>query len=122
MDMARRRSTKLGAEITEDLKELCETMERAEPVQNKFTVRTVELNLEPQEYEAEDVKVIRDSLNVSQAVFAKILATSVECVEGWEQGIRRIPPMACRLLDLIKSNKDHWVRVLNESKRESAHA
>lgn len=108
---------RLGAEIIEGLTDLCETMEKGEPVESKFTVRTVELNLVPREYDPQDVRDIRNSLNVSQAVFAQILATSVECVESWEQGIRKVPPMARRLLDLINGHRDHWVKVLKESKR-----
>jgi len=114
--MAGTRRKSIGAEIVEGLTELCETLEKKEPVEKKFTVRTVQLNLEPKAYEPEDVRKIRESLQVSQAVFAKILATSVECVENWEQGLRKVPPMACRLLDLVSNHKEHWVKVLKEAK------
>lgn len=112
----------IGSEIVAGLTELCETVERGESLDAKFTVRTVELNLEPTAYEAEDVREIRRSLNVSQAVFAQILGTSVETVEGWEQGTRNISSMGCRLLELISRNRDHWIRVLRESKRATASA
>lgn len=120
--MARKTRKRLGAEIIEGLSELCDAVEKGERLDAKFTVRTVLLNLEPMKYEAEDVREIRRSLNVSQAVFAQILAASVECVESWEQGLRKPPPMACRLLDLIKEHSDHWVKVVKESKRKTVSA
>lgn len=109
----------VGAEIIEGLSELCEIAESNTPIERKLTVRTVELDLEPQDYQPDDVRMIRDSLNVSQSLFAKILAVSVESVESWEQGVRKPPPMACRLLDLIYRNREHWIKVLRESTRES---
>lgn len=78
-------------------------------------MKTVELNLQPHEYEADDVRQVRRSLNVSQAVFAQILAASIETVESWEQGQRKPSPMACRLLDLIQRHRGHWVKVLYDS-------
>lgn len=107
----------LGEEIVEGLTDLCEAMETGHPIEEKFTVRTVALDLEPQEYEADDVKLVRRSLNVSQGVFAQILATSVECVENWEQGLQKPPPMACRLLDLVNRHRDHWIKVLSDARQ-----
>lgn len=112
---SKKKEKSLGAEIVDGLTDLCETMESGQPVEGKFTVRTVVLDLKPQEYEADDVKHIRRSLNVSQAVFAQILAVSVECVENWEQGIQKPPPMACRLLDLVHRHRDHWIKVLEDA-------
>jgi len=117
-----RKNKSLGAEIIEDLTELCETVESGQPIETKYTVRTVELNLEPREYEPQDIRNIRRSLEVSQAVFAKILAVSVDSVESWEQGVRTPPPMACRLLDLVSRHRDHWIKVLEESKKETTSA
>jgi len=112
----------LGEEIIEDLTEFRETLKSGQPIEKKYTVRTVELDLEPRAYEPEDIRNIRRDLEVSQAVFAKILATSVESVESWEQGVRTPPPMACRLLDLVHRHRDHWIKVLEESKRGPAPA
>jgi putative transcriptional regulator len=113
----RTRKRNIGKEIVSDLTELCETLESGVPIESKFTVRDVELELKPKEYDADDIRNIRHSLRVSQAVFAQILAASVECVESWEQGKRKPPPMACRLLDLISRHKDHWISVLNDARK-----
>ena len=112
----------LGQEIIKDLTELCETLEEGGRVQDKFTVRTVELNLQPQEYDAAAVRRTRQSLNASQAVFAAILGASAETVRSWEQGVRNVPRMACRLLDLINEHRDHWVKILDESRAEHSSA
>ncbi len=116
--MKKKGSKTFGGEIVEDIKALCDTVERGECLDPKYTVRTVELDLEPLKYESDDVRRVRASLNVSQAVFAKILGTSVECVESWEQGIRKAPPMACRLLDLVSRHRDHWIKVLNGASKK----
>ena len=113
----KKKDDSLGAEIVEGLTDLCEHMESGRPVEEKFTVRTVALDLKPQEYEADDVKLVRRSLNVSQGVFAQILATSVECIENWEQGLQKPPPMACRLLDLVNRHRDHWIKVLSDARQ-----
>lgn len=115
-----RKKRRLGAEIVQGLTELCDVVAQGECLDAKFTVRTVELKLEPTLYDAHDVREIRRSLNVSQAVFAEILATSVECVESWEQGLRTPPPMARRLLDLVSQHRDHWIKVLNDSRKGRA--
>lgn len=112
----------LGSEIAEGLGQLCDAIEAGDQIERKFTVNKVTLELEPEEYGPEEVKAIRADLNVSQAVFAQILAASVQCVQSWEQGVSAPPRMACRLLDLVKRNRDHWVRVLNESSAETSTA
>lgn len=114
----RRKASRIGTEIVAGLAEFRESVERGERVDTKFTVRTVELKLTPAELGAKDVREIRRSLQVSQAVFARILGTSVQCVESWEQGVRKPPPMACRLLELVRDHRDHWLNVLAKARRE----
>jgi DNA-binding transcriptional regulator YiaG len=120
--MARRKKKTLGAEIAAGLSDLCDAIDRGESVRKKFTVKTVELNLEPAKFDALDVREVRGLLNVSQAIFAKILGTSVECVENWEQGLRTPPAMACRLLELIRDHREHWSNVVRQSQKEAATA
>lgn len=50
---------------------------------------------------AEVVK-IRESLNFSQAVFAKYLNVSVRTVQSWEQGIGKPSGASLKLLSMIK--------------------
>lgn len=69
----------------------------------KLTVRTVEI-ADPGRYGAREVKALRDSLGVSQAVFARLVAVSPELVGHWEYGIRKPSPVVCRLFDRIKED------------------
>lgn len=107
----------LGEELIEGLSELSDTIDAGLPLSAKFTVRTVDLKLKPRQYDALAVKETRESLQVSQAIFAQILAVSPECIEKWEQGRGEPQPWACRLMDLVNDNRDHWTKVLIKSLR-----
>ncbi len=60
------------------------------------------LCLEPvREYDAEKVRALRDRLQLSQAVLAAVLNTSVSTVRKWEVGDKRPSGPSQRLLDII---------------------
>ncbi len=120
MSNKKKEAQTLGEELVDGLRELSETVATGKPLSAKFTVRTVNLKLEPRQYDALAVKETREELQVSQAVFAEILAVSPDCVEKWEQGRGEPSPMACRLLDLINEHRDHWTDVLMKSVRPNA--
>ena len=48
------------------------------------------------------IKEIRDTLNLSQAVFAKLLNVSPSSIRQWEQGKRKPTGVTRGLLDLLK--------------------
>lgn len=81
----------------------------------RFTIRNVELDLQPQEYGPESVVFVRQKLGVSQAVLARILGTSLATVQAWEQGKREPSKMASRFLDEIAHNPEHWRERLREA-------
>jgi DNA-binding transcriptional regulator YiaG len=54
------------------------------------------------EVSAEDVRAIRESSGVSQAVLALYLGTSTAAVTQWEQGLRTPVGATATLLSLIK--------------------
>ncbi len=110
----------LGEEIVGGLRELSEAVDSGKPLSAKFTVRTVYLNLEPRQYDSLAVRETRESLRVSQAIFAEILAVSPESIEKWEQGRGEPSPIARRLLDLINEHRDHWTDVLIKSVKPNA--
>ncbi len=70
-------------------------------------------------YNAEGVKQIRQSLNMTQAVFAGMMGVSQKTVEAWESG-RNVPMgPASRFLDLLMENKknvDYFI--INRSMQE----
>jgi putative transcriptional regulator len=50
----------------------------------------------------EDIRKIRETSHVSQAVFAALLNTSVSTVQKWEIGQKRPTGAALKLLHLVK--------------------
>ena len=78
---------------------------------NKTTMREYDaLCLEqPPEFDAEDIKRIREHAHVSQPVFARYLNTSASTVQKWEAGQKRPSGMALKLLSVIEK---HGLEVL----------
>ena len=114
----RNRKVSLGDKIVAGLTEFRDALVTGQPIEKRFTVRTVELDLKPRRYDAESVRMTRLGLKVSQAVFARIVGASVDTIEAWEQGQREPTPMACRLLDEINRNREYWLDVLRKSVKE----
>lgn len=52
--------------------------------------------------EPEEIRAIRESSRVSQAVFARLLNTSVSTVQKWEVGQKRPAGTALKLLRLVQ--------------------
>lgn len=103
------------------LSQLKDALERDEPLPKQLTVRSIELNLEPHEYDGEDIRDLRNRLQVSQVVFAELMCASVHTLRSWEQNKRPAPKLARRLFDEIQSNPSRWVDWIHqmvESRRE----
>src|SRR5690242_17830484 len=79
------RTTAKGREIVASLNEAVEVQRAGLPVKSRFTVRTVEVPDEPAQYDARAVRSTRDSIGVSQTVFAHLLGISPTLVRAWEQ-------------------------------------
>lgn len=114
MDMAGKKNkgvreeTTFGDEVLHGLNDFAESIKNGEPI----TVRDVSLKMEPGDYDAEDVKVTRQKLGVSQAVFARLLAVNVKTVQAWEQGGQPPSGIARRLLDEINQEPNRWIAKL----------
>jgi len=52
-------------------------------------LRVTELPPPPKPLRPSQIRAIRQSFNVSQAVFARIINVSPNAVDSWEQGVRR---------------------------------
>lgn len=59
-------------------------------------------------FEITDVKSIRDSLQVSQAEFAKALGTSVDTIKSWESRRRNPTGLAAKVLATIQDNPSFY--------------
>lgn len=78
---------------------------------NKTTMREYDgLCLEQApEFDAKDIKRIREHAHVSQPVFARYLNTSASTVQKWETGQKRPSGMALKLLRVVEK---HGLEVL----------
>ena len=71
------------------LKRFAEALETTDSIPERFTCRTIRLNLEPTPYSPERVKAARGTLRASQAIFAHFLVLLQSAVRGWEQAQNR---------------------------------
>jgi putative transcriptional regulator len=97
------------------LKKFVTALKSGQPITEKFTCRTVVVDLKPKRYTGNDVKATRELLNASQGVFAQFLGVSVKTLRAWEQGVNRPNGMACRFLDEIARNPDYMRGRLRQS-------
>lgn len=70
----------------------------------RLTLRELDLRAVPrvEPLAPAEIKRIRESTHVSQAVFARLLNTSVSTVQKWEVGQKRPAGTALKLLHLVQ--------------------
>jgi len=91
----------LFAEITEGLDAL------AAARKGKKTLRTTELDLKPAVIvSADELRAIREKLNLSRPVFASYLRTNPRTLENWEQGRAKPNAQAALLIQLVSRYPD----------------
>ena len=89
----------LIAEACAGIDELLAAAEAGESLEGLCTIRTRKLELKPREYGPEEVRAVRRKLRASQALLARFMGVNTQTVSYWEQGRRKVPPMARRYLD-----------------------
>jgi len=104
----------VGSKIVNRLQSFVEAAESGEGLQQRFTCRTIQLQLEPQKYSPELVKSTREILGASQAIFAQFLGVSTSAVQDWEQGHKPPKGSACRMMDEIRRDPGYWLTRLRE--------
>jgi DNA-binding transcriptional regulator YiaG len=72
----------------------------------KLDLRSVELPTRPKAMKPADIRAVRESLNASQSLFARLLNVSSNAVESWEQGIREPRQATLKLLHIARKNPD----------------
>ena len=112
--MAKRepKSTKAGRRIIAALTELADSLKRGEPIDARYTIHTVTLPDEPSVYGPADVRALRDGLDASQAVFARLLGVSAKLVQAWERGDRQPAGPVRRLMYDMVADPAKWKRFL----------
>lgn len=104
-----------GPELIRGLRGLRDALRDGESLPDRFTMRNVELELEPREYSPEDVVALRERFRASQGVFAKLLGVSIKTLQAWEQGGNPPTPMARRLLETIDQYPRPWEKLLRQA-------
>ncbi len=105
----------VAGRIVSRLTAFTKALESDVAVSEKFTVRTIRLNLKPTAYNPAAVRKTRDLLKLSQPLFAKFLGVSVQTVRAWEQGDNIPSVMAARFLDEINRDPAYWQRRLQSA-------
>lgn len=65
-------------------------------------LRKVEIPPRPKLLKPAEIRSLRESLNASQALFARLLNVSSNAVESWEQGIRQPREATLKLLHIAR--------------------
>src|SRR5271167_2876952 len=74
------------------------------PAKAGLDLRKAELPGRPKPMKPADIRALRESLNASQALLARLLNVSSNAVESWEQGIRAPRQATLKLLHIAKKN------------------
>lgn len=101
----KRKPTKKPSPMFDDLKNSLSdalSYERGE----KTSLRVSELPPPPKPLSARQIRAIRQSFNVSQAVFARLINVSLNAVESWEQGVRRPREATLKLLTIAHKHPE----------------
>ena len=112
--MSTQKSMTFGERVIDSLGEFAAALECGEDIPQKFNCRKVVLDLSPTPYSSELVVETRKVLQASQAVFAGFLGVATRTVSSWEQGIREPDKLACRFMDEIRNDPEHWKKRLKE--------
>ena len=105
----------IAEELITGFTELADALEAGSDIGATFNCYQMQVDLQPHPYTPNMVKKARKQLCASQRVFAMFLGVSVKTVSQWEQGLGKPSPIACRFMDEIRRNPEHYVNRLRES-------
>jgi len=72
----------------------------------KLNLRSVEIPPRPKPMKPAEIRALREELNASQALFARLLNVSSNAVESWEQGLRQPRQATLKLLYVARKNPE----------------
>ena len=105
----------IADELIAGFTELADALESGANLGPEFTCYHIQLDLKPHSYSRKTVQETRGLLGASQRVFASFLGVSVKTVSQWEQGAGKPSQMACRFMDEIRLNPEHYRERLRSS-------
>ena len=93
--------TEVSEGITRGLQEMLDH------AQGKIELRSHYISAKPpRDYTANEIRKIRDGLNMSQGFFAEVIGVSKKTVESWEYGRGKPSGAAARLLTIAETDPD----------------
>lgn len=95
-------------EMVDGLHAICDAVEAGVPLERVATVRTYQIDITLPILGPVEVRSIRESLGLSQALFADFLGVALATVQSWEQGQREPSALARRFLGEIRDDPAHW--------------
>ena len=79
--------------------------EAVEYEKGNVKARTATISVAPiPDIDSDEVKSIRNSLNMTQVIFAAVMGVSVKTVEAWESGTNTPSGTARRMLYMLKTD------------------
>lgn len=99
--------TPAGAKVVAAFEEAIASM-RDGPTPGRLTARAYKIDLTPRGYGPDDVRRVRGSLGMGQAVFARFLGVDAGTLRSWEKGDRPPDAIACRFMQEIEADPDYW--------------
>lgn len=105
----------IAEELIAGFTELADALDAGGDIATKFNCYQMELDLRPKTYTPSMVKATRQRLGASQSVFAKFLGVSAKSISEWERGVGEPKAIACRFMDEIRRDPEHYIKRLRES-------
>src|SRR2546428_2657235 len=92
----------------EEFAELKESLQQAieHARGERHDLRTTVLPAPPKPMKKSEIVKLRQQLNLSQVLFARLLNVSVKTVQAWEQGAREPSDAALKLLTIVKKHPE----------------
>jgi putative transcriptional regulator len=112
--MESKKKTSIGSRIVERLQGFAGSLKKPEKMTERYTCRTIRLDVTSTHYRPEMVRETREMLGISQTLFAHFLGVSLRTVRAWEQGAATPTQLASRFLDEIRVNPDYWRQRLQD--------
>ncbi len=96
-------SDEMFAEIEESLQD---ALEHARGKRADLRTTRIAVPPAPRHMSGRQIAALREHLNCSQSLFARILNVSVKSVQGWEQGLREPSDAVLKLLSIAEKHPE----------------
>ena len=113
---SRKFSSAFAEELIVGLEETLQGLQTGGLATVKHTVLEVPLDV----LYPNDIRSIRESLGLSQPLFAEFIGTAASTVRAWERGAKNPTPMAKRFLTAMRNDPGYWKAKLLEVTRSRA--